>query len=345
MTPKERMGAFLTGQPLDRVPIIPLVLNIAARLAGMTVGEHCRDGAKMGAAHVAAWRRLGQDMITIFTDTAVIAEAMGTKLHYSPDDAARVDVPIVQSPEDVDRIVEADPHGDNGMRVYLEAIQHCNAAVGDEVFVGCCFAAPFTTAACLRGTDVLARDIRRNPELVHALVGRSLQVGLRFIDACAAAGGVPAIVDPVATGSVLSEEQFRTFAAPGLKAQVDAIHAKGLPALVHVCGKTHRLLEALADTGADILSLDDVDLALATERVGHRATLMGNVRPAQTLLEGTPQQIEAEVVDCLRKAGGSPKGFVLASGCEVPLNTPPTNLEAFMAAGDRWGRLPLELPA
>ena len=344
MTPKERMGAFLTGQPIDRVPVVPLVLNQAARVAGMTVGEHCRDGAKMGAAHVAAYRLYGQDMITIFTDTSVLAEAMGTKLHYSDDDAARVETPIVQTPEDIEKVLDADPHGDSGMAVYLEAIAHCVAEVGDEVFVGCCFAAPFTTAAGLRGTDVLARDVHRNPELVNALLDKATAVGIKFIDACAEVGGVPVIVDPVATGSVLSEAQFRAFALPGMAKQVDAIHAKGLPAVVHVCGKTHRLLEALADTGADVLSLDIVDLAEAKARIGSRACLMGNVRPAQTLLEGTPEQIEAEVIDCLRRAGDSPGGFILATGCEVPLNTPPANVRAMIAAADKWGKLPLQLP-
>ncbi len=345
MTPKERMGAFLTGQPLDRVPVIPLVLNVAARIAGMTVKEHARDGLKMGQAHVTAWREVGQDMITIFTDTAVLAEAMGTKLYYPPDDAARVDVPAVAQPADVDRLLEPDPRGDNGMRTYLEAVEHCNAQVGEQVFVGCCFAAPFTTAACLRGTDVLARDLYRDPGLAHAILQKAHAVGLKFISACAAAGGVPAIVDPVATGSVLSLDQFRTFALPYLALEVEAIHGAGLPALVHVCGKTHLLLEALADTGADILSLDVVDLAEAKERVGHRVTLMGNVRPSGSVLEGTPEEVEAECVECLRKAGDSPRGYILATGCEVPLNSPLANIKAMVAAADRWGKLPLELPS
>jgi len=87
-----------------------------------------------------------------------------------------------------------------------------------------------------------------------------------------------------------------------------------------------------------------VDLGEARERVGDRVTLMGNIRPCQTLLEGTPEQIEAEVIECLRRAGSSPRGYLLATGCEVPLNTPVEGLRAMMRAGERWGKLPLELP-
>jgi len=344
MTPKERLGAFLSGQAYDRVPVVPLILNHATRAAGMTVREHARDGRKMGEAHVAAYRLYGQDMITIFTDTGVLAEAMGTGLFYPEDDVARVDTPVVAAPEDLDLVQEPDPRGDNGIRTYLEAVEHCVGEVGDEVFVACCFAAPFTTAAGLRGTDTLARDLRRNPSLAHALVDRSLAVGRRFVRECVTAGGVPVIVDPVATGSVLSEPMFREFALPGLRGLVDGIHDLGLPAVVHVCGKTHLLLEALADTGCDALSLDVVDLAEARARVGDRVALMGNVRPAETLLEGTPEAVEGECLECLRKAGDNPRGFILASGCEVPLHTPAANVHAMMSAAGKWGQLPLRLP-
>ena len=107
----------------------------------------------------------------------------------------------------------------------------------------------------------------------------------------------------------------------------------------------HLLFEALAKTGADVLSVDEVDLGEACGRVGDRVTLMGNVCPSGALLEGTPQEVEAEAIDCLRKAGGSPRGFILASGCEVPIDAPRENVQALIAAADRWGKLPLQLPS
>ncbi len=131
---------------------------------------------------------------------------------------------------------------------------------------------------------------------------------------------------------------FEEFAGPYITPVMQRIKGAGLPAMLHICGKTHRLFEQMADTGADVLSLDQVDLAEARERVGDRVTLMGNVRPAQTLLNGTPEQVEAEVRECLEKALDSPKGFILASGCEVPLNAPFENVEALMAAARKYGK-------
>lgn len=339
MTPKERVGAFLGGQPIDRVVCAPLILNHAARVLGVKVSEHNRDGEMMGKAHLAAYQRYHQDMITIFTDTAVLAEAMGTELYYPEDDAARVEKPVVRSPEDVDKVQMPDGRTGGRFPVHLEAIRHCCEAVGEEVFVSCCYGAPFTTAACLRGTDMLARDLRRNPDLAHALLKKSLEVVLDFTGAVIEAGGVPVVVDPVATGSILSPAMFEEFAGPYITPVMERIKEAGLPAMLHICGKTHRLFEQMAGTGAGVLSLDQADLAEARERVGDRVTLMGNVRPAQTLLNGTPEQVEAEARECLEKALDSPKGFILASGCEVPLNSPFENVEALMAAARKHGQL------
>ena len=338
MTPKERVGKFLAGQGIDRVVTAPLILNHAARVLGVKVSEHNRDGEVMGQAHIAAYRRYHQDMITIFTDTAVLAEAMGTTLFYPEDDAARVERPVVQSPEDIEKVRTPDVRTEGRPAVHLAAIRHCVNSVGEEVFVACCYGAPFTTAACLRGTDMLARDVRRNPALAHELLKRSLKVALDFTDAVIEVGGVPVVVDPVATGSILSPAQFEEFAGPYIAPLMKRIKEKGLPAMLHICGKTHRLLEQMADTGADVLSLDVVDLAEARTRVGSRVTLMGNVRPAQTLLNGTPAEVEAEARECLEKALGNPKGFILSSGCEVPLHTPSANIDALMAAGRKFGR-------
>jgi uroporphyrinogen decarboxylase len=343
MTPKERIGAFLQGKPMDRLVCAPLILNHAAHVLGVKVIEHAKSGETMGKAHVAAFRKYGQDMITLFSDTALLAEAMGTKLYYPEDDAPRFDEPAVKIASDVEKIAPADPQKDGRLPAQLEAIKICNEEVGDEVFVAYCLAAPFTTAALLRGTDLFARDLYRNPEMTHTLLKVSQETALNFIDAVAEAGGIPAIVDPVATGSIISPPQFARFAAPYIKPLVERIHKIGYPAILHICGKTHLLFEQMADTGANVLSLDRIDLAEAKNRVGDRVCLMGNVTPAETLLNGTEEDVDAEVKECIRKAHDNPAGFILASGCEVPIDTPPENVLALMEAARKYGTFPIEL--
>jgi uroporphyrinogen decarboxylase len=55
--------------------------------------------------------------------------------------------------------------------------------------------------------------------------------------------------------------------------------------------------------------------------------------------------VRANVIECLQKAWDAPKGFVLASGCGLPINAPRANVEALMEAARTVGRYPLRLEA
>lgn len=341
MTAKERATAFLAGQDIDRLMCVPLILNHAARVAGLKVSECSRSGELLGKAHVAAFRKYGQDLITIFTDTSLLAEGMGTRLYYAEDDAPRVDEPAVGSPEEVERIRPADPKEDGRLPVYLKAIEVAREEVGEEVLVSCCYAMPFTTAAALMGTEKFIKCLYRAPDLAHRLLALSLETALRFTDAVLGVGGVPVAVDPVASCSVIGPRQFREFAAPYITPIIERIHQSGLPGILHICGKSNLIWDEMANTGAEVLSLDKVDLEETKWAVGERVCLFGNVAPAETLLYGTPQLVEEETRQCIRKGGDNPKGFIVGSGCEVPLMTPPENVFAMIEAVRKYGRMPL----
>ncbi len=332
MTPKERLSALMTGQAVDRTPCVPLVLNHAARVLGCRIDEYSTDGRVMARAHVAAYRRYRQDMVCIFSDTAILAEALGTRLHFPADDVPRFESPAVAEPEDAADLSPADARSAGRLPVLLEAVRGCVEEVGDEVLVGCCYPAPFSTAAALRGTALFARDLYKHPSEAHALLDVAERLALGFAGAVAEAGGVPVLVDPVASGSVISPRAFEEYALPGLRTVLAEIRRLGFPPILHICGRTLPVIGMMADSGADVLSIDQIGLADARRLVGDRVCLMGNIRPTETLLEGTPQSVRAEALDCLRACAGSPRGFILASGCEVPVEAPAANVLALMDA-------------
>jgi uroporphyrinogen decarboxylase len=339
MTPKERFMAFLGGQATDRLLCVPLILNHAAHAAGMTVSEAGRTGQNLGKAHAAAYRKYGQDLITIFSDTSLIAEAMGTGLYYTEDDAPRVQTPRVRSMEDAMGVQAPDPQTAGRLPQYLEAIRTANAEVGEEVFVSCCFAMPFTIAAALMGTDLFVKSLRKQPDLAHRLLKVSMEAALRFVDAIVEAGGIPVPVDPVASCSVIGPRQYAEFAAPYTQPIIARIAATGLPPVLHICGSSHLIWDQMCDTGAAVLSLDRVDMEAAKRAVGDRVCLLGNVAPAETLLYGTPAVVEEHTRLCIDRSADNPRGYIVGSGCEVPLNTPPENIHAMMDAVRKYGRL------
>ncbi len=338
MNPKQRVGAFLSGQPIDRVVCVPLILNHAARVTGITVKQHATDGDAMGRAHVASYRRYGHDLITIFSDTGILAEAMGTRLFFPEDDVPRVEKPVVAEPQDFAKLSRIDVRKAGRLPVYLRAIRRCVDQVGDEVFVSCCFSSPFTLAAGLRGTAQLARDLYKNPELAQDLLDLSADVGCAFAEAVIEAGGIPILVDPVASGSVLSRAMFDRFALPGNRKVLAHIASMKLPPMLHICGRTSGIIESMAESGAAALSVDVIDLKEAKAKAGSKVCIMGGVRPAQTLLGGTVEDVRREAEQALADAGDSPCGFILASGCEVPLNSPPDNIHAMVDVARRQAK-------
>jgi len=341
-TSLERVLSYLQGVNPQRIACFPLILNHAARVLGVPVGTYNRNGEVMGRAHVAAFRRYGNDLVSIFSTTSTLAEAMGTRMEFFDEDAPQIAEQPIMELDDIRKIRIPDARKDGRLSVYLEATEFAVAEVGSEVVVGTILAGPFTTAAALRPLDFFVQDLYKNQAWVHELLELCCQAGIAFIDEILARKALPIIVEPIGSGSLVSPRHFREFVAPYLKRMADHIHANGggLPAALHICGKTRPNLEAMLEADFDLWSLDAVDLGEVREIAGHRATLVGNVSPAN-LLKNSPDEIDAEARLICAKAMGSPRGFILGSGCEVPINTPPGNIDALINAARKYGRFDL----
>jgi uroporphyrinogen decarboxylase len=152
------------------------------------------------------------------------------------------------------------------------------------------------------------------------------------------------IAEPVASGTLISRSLFLEFVAPYLKELISVIKelSGGAPSL-HICGNSSRIWHDMADCGAGTLSLDDeVDIAEARAAVGDRVALVGNIRPTTTMALGTPEDVRLNVIECLQKGVGNPKGYILGLGCALPINTPFENIRALVAAAREYGRWPID---
>lgn len=333
MTPLERLRAYNRGEEIDRLPCVPIVGNTAARVIGVKVGELRGDGKLLAQAHIAAYRLFKYDIIRVFTDLYVQAEAMGAKVHVPQDETAYLEAPALEDPAEISRLEPADPYKDGNLPQHLEAMKRVVEAVGQEVAVTGALTCPLTNASFLIGAETLARLMYKDPEAVHRLCELSLETNLRYAQAILDAGCTPSLTDPMSSSSVISPKQFKEFSYPYLKRLIDYIHSRGKAVTLHICGQTQPIWELMAATGADCLSIDnDADLLAAKEKVGAQVRLMGNVRPAEIMLEGTPAEVRREVFQCVKKAYDNPKGYIVASGCSLPTETPLANIHAMLDA-------------
>ena len=60
-TPKQRMKAYLSGEPFDRIPCLLMLSDHAARVIGCSVREYQLSASLMAQGQIAAWQRYGHD--------------------------------------------------------------------------------------------------------------------------------------------------------------------------------------------------------------------------------------------------------------------------------------------
>jgi uroporphyrinogen decarboxylase len=331
MTPLERITAYGKGEPVDRLPCVPIVGNGAARVLGCRISDFRGNGKLIAEAHLAAYRRFKYDTVRIFTDLYVLAEAMGATVCYPPDETAHLENPALAHIDEIGRLQPPDPKRDGNLPSLLQALEIARDQVGSEVPVAGAIVCPFTTASYLIGTDNLIRMTHRNPEGVHRLCEVALAAALDFAGAVMDLGCSAGLTEPVSTSTIISPAQFKKFSFPYLKRLSDFIHSRNKPVNLHICGKTEKIWRLMADAGADCISIDEVqDLELAKRAVGDRVRLMGNVSPTATMLQGTPADVRRETLACIRKAHDNPKGLIVASGCSLPTEVPFANIEAMV---------------
>lgn len=333
MTPLERFAALGRGEAVDRLPCVPIIGNTAARVAGCKVSAFRGNGSLIANAQIAAYRRFGYDVIRVFTDLYTLAEAMGATVQYPEDETAYLASAAISSVDDIPRLQPVNPLTDGNLPAHLDAMRQVVEAVGTEVPVTGALTSPFTTASFLIGTENLVRLTIKNPEAAHRLCELALESAIRYAAAIIQAGCTPSLTDPMSSSSVIGPRQFMEFSFPYLKRLIDFIHGQGKAVTLHICGKTERIWQAMADAGADCISIDnDASLQGAVAAVGNRVRIMGNVHPSDIMLQGTPGDVRAAVFRCVSQAARSPKGYIVASGCSLPTETPFANIQAMMDA-------------
>lgn len=331
MTPLERAAAYNKNEAVDRLLCIPSVGNSAARVIGTKISDFRNNGTLIAKAQVESYKLFRYDAVRIFTDLYVQAEAMGASVIYPADETAHLESPVISDIADIGKLQPPDPYKDGQLPEFLKAMEIALDSVGKEVGVIGSITCPFTTASFLIGTEQLTKLMLRDPQTAHKLCEISLEANLQWARAILDTGCGVTISDPVASSTLISPKQFREFAYPYIKRLISYVNSRGKSTTLHICGKTNKIWEDMADTGAACLSLDNViDLAEAKERVGAKIRLSGNVDPSAVMLQGTVDDVKQAVIDCVEKTADSPKGYIVSSGCSLPTEVPFVNIHAMM---------------
>lgn len=334
MNGRQRTLAAIRGEPHDRVPVAQHNFPFAARHVGLTQRQYRSDPEAAAQALADTAYDFGYDCIIIDFDTCSLAETLGAGCELPEDEPARAARPAVQSLRDVPGLPLPDPQRAGRLPVWLETTRRLRAKVGDELAImGRADQGPFGLLFLLRDSQEFLMDLlEEDPAVIDAALEHCTRAGVAFAQAQLAAGAdLTSIGDSAAGQSVVSPDVYHRFAQPCERRYKQQL-GDGLLAL-HICGKTDRIVSAMADTGAEVLELDHWNNLEATfQQLGRRACVFGNLDPSSVLVQAPPQVVlekSREVIQIARRAGAR---FVLCPGCTVGANTPPENVAAMTAA-------------
>ncbi len=145
----------------------------------------------------------------------------------------------------------------------------------------------------------------------------------------AGANGI-CLAEPAA--GLLSPSLIDEFSTPYVQKIREAVEDESFVVFYHNCGNIVPLLENVKGIQAKAYSIGNaIDIEEALKVIPADRLVIGNIDPAGTLRNGTPDQIRRETTELLTRCSKYPN-FVIASGCDIPPATPMENLEAFFEA-------------
>lgn len=192
----------------------------------------------------------------------------------------------------------------------------------------------------LRGFKDFTLDMYRHPD--------EIKVASRaFMGSFKIAGLVPMPLNRVrrvffggarTSPAFMSPEQFEDLALPEWRELVEFYSKLGITSILHLDGDWTTFMPYFRDFPAArcIMNLDGAtDIRAARDILDGRMCIMGDV-PATLLKLGDPDEVD-EYCRALIQDVGSEGGFILSSGCSIPVDAKPANVAAVSSAVQRYG--------
>ena len=332
MTHRQRFMAALDGGLLDRSPVFPLLMFLAADRAGLTYREYATDGRALAGAQLLVQERFDLDAITVCSDAFRIPADLGGDMAYPEERTPYLRRPLVTAGTDLAKLGRPDPTA-KGSRMadrLLAVAELARAAAGEVPVVGW-VEMPFAEACSLCGLTEFMLLLTDDPARAHQVLAYAAAINTDFALAQLEAGA-DMIGAGDAAASLISKTMYAEFALPYEQQVCQAIHQAGGLVKLHVCGNTTHLLAQMSTCEADLFNVDHL-VPLDKARDAYTAQgkcYKGNLDPVSQIMQVGPERCQELAHGCLALAGGT--RYMLSAGCEIPAATPDEVLHAFCEA-------------
>jgi len=336
---KKYMLAAILRKYLDRIPTTLLVGPYCAKMAGYSIREILMNAGKSARSHLAFYNRFHPDSLIVYNDIYLELEALGCELEFPDDAISHPKGPLLHEKKALAGLRVPNPRRDARLPYFLELCERIAGEVRHEASVGLGHSGPWNLAMHLRGAEQFLIDSIEDPPFVHDLMSFTTEVVKQLGDTLIDMGFMPSLGEASASCSLISPKMYKDFIFPYHADLCRHFRSRKAMMSLHICGFIDPIVEEVLESGIGFLSLDapsSLDKAVAA--AGNKAVVMGNV-PTRLFADGTPEEMEAAIDGCIQAAPDN-GGYILASGCEIPLNSTEERIGHFFeygrAAGKKW---------
>ena len=210
------MEAYFNGEEVDRLPAMPMIDSVGPSLVEKTNRFKRLSAENQVWVQEQCYNLFGLDGLSIEYGLHGIGAACGTVLNDPEDRAPNIERHLLESLEDVDNL-DLDcvlRKNDPWIDLCCTACEMLVDRMGSVVGTSARLTGPLTAAASLYPIDKLLVARRKQPDLARKLL-RFATDALKLVSEEFARIGVDIFIcDPVASGDIINEKEYREWVLP-----------------------------------------------------------------------------------------------------------------------------------
>lgn len=308
---------------------MPILSFPGVQIIGHTVDELVKSGELQAQCMKAIADRFDTGVAFSLMDLSVEAEAFGSPVHYSEDDVPTVHAALVHD-EDEAEALKVPKFGDGRTGECVKGIElACQQITDRPVLAG--IIGPYSLAGRLLDMTEIMILCYEEPEMVETVLEKATEFLIEYAKAFKAVGanGI-AMAEPAA--GLLSPNLIDEFSTPYVNKIREAVEDENFVVMYHNCGNIEPLMNNVKEIDALAYSFGNaIDIETTLKAFPSDKMIIGNIDPAGTIRQGTPEQIRKETLELMERCCKYPN-FVIASGCDIPPMSPLENIQAFFDA-------------